>query len=180
MPVALGRESYRILPLIEYFSPIVTVGNFTSIADGVIFCGSMNHAVVTHQKAVSTFPFTYYWKLDYFEESVSRGEIHIGSDVWIGRDALIMDGVNIGDGAIVGIKSVVTKDVPPYAVVVGNPGVIKKYRFSEDKIAKLLEIKWWELKNDMVKEIVPYLKDIDTFLDFYDKNKDKFGPVNRG
>jgi len=167
MPITLGRESYYIPPLIECFSPLVTVGNFTSIADGVMFCGSMNHVVVTHPKAVSTFPFTHSWKVDYFEESVSRGPILIGNDVWIGRDAVIMDGVTIGDGAIIGIKAVVTKDIPPYAVVAGNPAVIKKYRYTEIQIKQLLQIRWWTWDNTLIRERIDDFKDIDVFLARY-------------
>ena len=167
MPITLGKESYYVGQLHEYFTPIITVGNFTSIADDVVFCGKMNHACITHKKAVSTFPFTYYWKADYFEESVSRGEIKIGSDIWIGYQAFIMDGVSIGDGAIVGARTVVTKDVPPFAVVVGNPGVVKHYRFFPDQIIKLLEIKWWDWPEQLIRERMQDFKDIDIFKNKY-------------
>lgn len=75
---------------------------------------------------------------------------HIGNDVWIGAKATIMDGVTIGDGAIVAAGSVVTKNVPPYAVVGGCPAKIIKYRFSQEIIDRLLDIKWWNLPDDEI------------------------------
>ena len=70
-------------------------------------------------------------------------QIIIGHDVWIGRGATIMSGVKIGNGAVIGAQAVVAKDVPPYAVVVGNPGKVIRYRFNKDIISKLQAIKWW-------------------------------------
>jgi acetyltransferase-like isoleucine patch superfamily enzyme len=127
----------------------------------------MNHVCVTHKKAVSSFPFTHLWKVDYFEESVSRGDIIIGSDVWIGHDVFILDGITIEDGAIIGARTVVASNVLPYTVVVGNPGVIKHYRFSPEQITKLLEIKWWDWSNDLIKQRMKDLKDVDIFLNKY-------------
>lgn len=77
--------------------------------------------------------------------------INVGNDVWIGRNALIMGGVNIGNGAVVGAGAVVTKDIPPYAVVGGVPAKIIRYRFPEDIIKKLEEIQWWNLPEDILK-----------------------------
>jgi virginiamycin A acetyltransferase len=90
-----------------------------------------------------------------------------------------MEGVTIGDGAVIGAYAVIAKDVPPYAVMIGNPCRILKYRFSPEKIKELLEIKWWNLKDDIIREIVPQLQDPDNFTEFYENNKDKFGPNNR-
>ncbi|MBR6576442.1 MAG: CatB-related O-acetyltransferase [Akkermansia sp.] len=81
--------------------------------------------------------------------------VHIGSDVWIGNGVFIKNGINIGHGAIVGAHSVVTKDVPPYAIVAGNPAKLIRYRFSEDIIEKLLELKWWELDDDFLR-LLPF------------------------
>ncbi len=74
----------------------------------------------------------------------SRGDTIIGNDVWIGYEAVIMPGVKIGDGAVIAAKSVVTKDVPPYTVVGGNPARPIKQRFSDTEVAQLLEISWWD------------------------------------
>ena len=79
-------------------------------------------------------------------------EINIGNDVWIGTRALIMGGVTIGDGAVVGAGAIVTKDVPPYAIVGGVPAKIIRYRFSEEIIDRLLTMKWWNLPEDVLKE----------------------------
>ena len=70
--------------------------------------------------------------------------VEIGNDVWIGEAVFINDGVKIGTGAVVGAHSVVTKDVPPYAIVAGVPAKMIRYRFDEETIQKLLESKWWE------------------------------------
>lgn len=89
-------------------------------------------------------------KHDFDENPIS----HIGNDVWIGTRAIIMDGVSIGDGAIVASGAVVTKDVPPYAVVGGVPAKVIKYRFSQEMIDRLLEIQWWLLPDDEITKIV--------------------------
>lgn len=79
-------------------------------------------------------------------------EINIGNDVWIGARAMVMGGITIGDGAVVGAGAIVTKDIPPYAIVGGVPARIIRYRFSEDIIAKLLELKWWDMPDEVLKE----------------------------
>lgn len=96
---------------------------------------------------------------------------HIGNDVWIGAKSIVMDGVNIGDGAIVAAGSVVTKDVPPFAVVGGAPAKIIKYRFPLDVINRLEEIQWWNLPDEKITEVIdlfhiknPTLEDINHFF----------------
>ena len=81
-----------------------------------------------------------------------KGDINVGNDVWIGAMSTIMSGITIGDGAIVGAGSTVTKDVPPFAIVAGNPGKIVKYRFTEEQIEKLLQISWWDWEENKIKE----------------------------
>jgi hypothetical protein len=81
-----------------------------------------------------------------------KGDIKIGNDVWIGATSTIMSGVTIGDGAVIGAGSTITKDVPPFAIVAGNPGKIVKYRFTEEQIEKLLQIAWWDWGEDKIKE----------------------------
>jgi len=149
----------------------IYIGKFSQIAPKVVFCGAINHHWVKYKKAVSIFAFDSQWKMpNWFPElTISRGPIVIGNDAWVGRGSFILDGVTIGDGAIVGAMSVVAKDVPPYAVVVGNPAKIVHYRYSEDQIKKLLAIKWWDWPEDLIKERLEDFKDIDVFVDKYFK-----------
>jgi virginiamycin A acetyltransferase len=95
-----------------------------------------------------------------------KGDITIENDVWIGANSTIMSGVTIHNGAIVAAGSVVTKDVPPYAIVAGNPGKIVKFRFTEEQIKNLLEISWWDWNEDRIKESAMTLwsRDIDFFI----------------
>ena len=88
----------------------------------------------------------------------------IGNDVWIGQSATIIDGVKIGDGAIIGTGSMVTKDIPPYAIAVGVPAKVIRYRFTEEQIAKLLELKWWDKSEEWIKENADKFEHIDNFI----------------
>ena len=92
------------------------------------------------------------------------GSVIIGNDVFIGANVSILPGVNIGDGAIIGTGAVVTKDIPPYAIAVGVPAKVIKYRFSDDHIKDLLEIKWWNFEEKQLKDIVTFFDDIDGFI----------------
>lgn len=112
------------------------IGKYCSISSEVTFLLSDEHNI----QSVSSFPFKTFWG---HEKPFSKGNIVVGNDVWIGYRATIMSGVIIGDGAVIGAGAVITKDVPAYAVVVGNPGQIVKYRFSPEKIDYLLKLKWW-------------------------------------
>ena len=99
-----------------------------------------------------------------------KGDIIIQNDVWIGAKSTIMSGVKISNGSIVGAGSVVTKDVPPYAIVAGNPAKIVKYRFTEEQIGKLLSIAWWNWDEQKIKEnaMTMWSDDIDEFIEkFY-------------
>lgn len=121
------------------------IGKFCQIASGVTFImNGANHL----QDSVSTFPFAIFgedWKDAMEGKSYpTKGDIEIGNDVWIGFDATIMPGVKIGDGAIIGSKSVVAKDVEPYSIVGGNPAKLIRKRFSEQRIEELLEMQWWD------------------------------------
>ncbi len=122
------------------------IGKFCSIACGTRFLfNSANHALAS----LSTYPFPIFfeeWNLDGKDVATAwdnKGDIVIGNDVWIGYEAVIMSGVTIGDGAIIGTRALVTKDVPPYTIVGGIPARQIKKRFCEDTISQLLQIKWW-------------------------------------
>lgn len=126
------------------------IGSFTSIASGVILGGARHPIEWLGMSPV------FYKGRDSIRKKFVEFElpppriVSIGNDVWIGRNAIILPGVNVSDGAVVGAGSVVTKDVPPYAVVAGNPARVLKYRFDEDIIKSLLRIKWWNLSDDEI------------------------------
>lgn len=131
----------------------LVIGKFCSIACGARFLfNSANHAL----GSLSTYPFPIFyeeWGLDrshVTEAWDNRGDIIVGSDVWIGYEAVILSGVTIGDGAIIGARAVVTKDVPPYTIVGGAPARAIRRRFSEDTIAALLDIRWWDWPRERI------------------------------
>jgi len=121
----------------------VIIGNFCSISPGVVMITGGIHCM----NWVSSFPFRIRWKMDgAFQDGMpyTKGDIIIGSDVWIGTDAMILSGVTIGDGAIIASRSVVTENIPPYAIVAGISAKIIRFRFNQDAVEQLLRIKWWE------------------------------------
>ena len=129
------------------------IGKFCSIACGAKFLfNSANHT----QSSLSTYPFPLFfeeWNLEKKDVTKSwdnKGNIIIGNDVWIGYEAVILAGVTIGDGAIIGTRAVVTKDVPPYTIVGGVPAKPIKKRFSEEIISKLLDIQWWNWSDEKI------------------------------
>lgn len=136
----------------------ITVGNYTSIGSYVQMHTLHNHACIKYPQLVSTA------QLPGYPHPNAEEKIVIGSDVWIGRNAVLLGNITIGDGAIIGAFSVVAKDVPPFAVVVGNPAIIKRYRFSEEQIQRLLEIRWWDFPEEEIQAIKDDLLDIDVFL----------------
>ena len=129
-------------------------GKFCSIACGVKFLfTSANHAM----NSLSTYPFPIFfeeWGLDVkniTDAWDNKGDIIIGNDVWIGYEAVILSGITIGDGAIIGTRAVVTKDVPPYTIVGGVPAKPIRKRFDDVTIARLLELKWWDWSEERIK-----------------------------
>lgn len=134
------------------------IGRFCQIAAGVEFM--MNGA--NHQmNAVSTFPF---YTLEGWDAAPPapvdlplKGDTVIGSDVWIGQNALILPGTHIGDGAIVGANSVVGGSVGPYTVVAGDPARVVKKRFDEELTGLLLRLKWWEKSVEEINALIPLL-----------------------
>ncbi|MEW5859165.1 MAG: CatB-related O-acetyltransferase [Cyanobacteriota bacterium] len=130
----------------DSFASRLIIGKFCAIATNVKFImNGANHKL----DAISTYPFPAFghgWEkaMDKLINLPTRGDTMIGNDVWMGYEALFMPGVKIGDGAVIAARSVVTKDVPPYTVVGGNPAHPIKQRFSDDEVMQLLEIKWWD------------------------------------
>ena len=141
----------------------LVIGRFCQIAAGVEFV--MNGA--NHQmNAVSTFPFYTLegWNMDppALSDLPLKGDTVIGSDVWIGQNAVILPGVRIGDGAIVGANSVVGSDVDPYTIVAGNPARLLRKRFDDELIALLLRFRWWDRDVGEIDSLIPLLTCGDT------------------
>lgn len=137
----------------EFIGDKLIIGRFCAIAEGARFImNGANHVL----SGFSTYPFNIFghgWEAGFHEESWRRevrGDTVVGNDVWIGFEAVIMPGVKIGDGAIVGGKAVVTHDVPPYAVVAGNPAEVVKMRFDPATVRRLLQIAWWNWPVDKI------------------------------
>ena len=142
------------------------IGKFCSIACGAKFLfTSGNHSMQSF--STYTFPIFYEeWGLD--GKAIrsawdNKGDIVLGNDVWIGYEAVILSGVTIGDGAIVGARAVVTKDVPPYTIVAGVPARPIRKRFDEETIAKLQALRWWDWDEEKIKRCIPAIQsgDID-------------------
>jgi len=133
------------------------IGKYCSIGSGAVFimAGNQGH----RSDWISTFPF--YYQANIFKEAKNpyekAGDTTIGHDVWIGTEAMILSGITIGTGAVISARAVVTKDVEPYAIVGGNPATVIKYRFSEKKIATLLQLKWWDWSEEKIKQNMDFL-----------------------
>ena len=151
----VGFEKNNVL----YHYPInrdrLIIGKFCSIACGAKFLfNSANHTL----SSLSTYPFPLFfeeWGLEKRNVADSwdnKGDIVLGNDVWIGYEAVIMAGVTIGDGAIIGARAVVTKDVPPYTVAGGIPAKPIKKRYPEETIAALSELKWWDWPENRIAQ----------------------------
>ena len=141
---------------------ICRIGKFTSIGYNCEI-GGYKHPY----NYMSTSPYTYGPKNIFGDECIYnqlRDEVCIGNDVWIGSKSIIMQGVTIGDGAVIGANSVVTHDVKPYEIVVGNPARHLKYRFSQEIIEKLNELKWWDNYN--TNEIREIMKKGENFIKY--------------
>lgn len=150
-----------------------TVGNFTAIGKDVVITVGQHPTDYLTSHSIFYKKGNWGWHDDWIApiNFVSNKRVVIGNDVWIGRRALIMDGVKIGDGAIVAAGAVVTKDVPPFAIVGGVPAKIIKYKYSQDVIDRLEEIKWWNLPDEEITKRIdlfhiqnPTLEDINRFF----------------
>lgn len=131
------------------------IGKFCSIACGAKFIfNAANHKL----NALTTYPFPIFfeeWGLSYDVKDIAtawdnKGDIVIGNDVWIGYEAIIMSGVTIGDGAIIGTRAVVTKDVPPYTIVGGVPAKVIRRRFDDDTVKRLQNLRWWDWEEEKI------------------------------
>ena len=146
--VEVGKYTYGDLNILNFSDEVhVKIGHYCSIASNVYFLACADHNINT----ISTFPYKVKCLYCAENEAISKGDIIVGDDVWIGQGAIILSGITIGQGAVVAAGAVVTKDVPPYAIVGGNPAKVIKYRFSDDLIGELLKIDYSNLEYDDVK-----------------------------
>lgn len=147
--VTVGNNTYGELNIVSFRNVTrLFIGNFCSIGQNVNFILDAGHIL----NNISTYPFKTALLNYKNEEAISKGNIIIDDDVWIGFGATIMSGVHIGQGAVIAAGSVVTKDIPPYAVVGGVPAKVIKYRFPSDIIDELLKIDYNKMTEDMIKE----------------------------
>ena len=141
----------------------LTIGKFCSLACGVRFLfTSANHTL----HSLSTYPFPIFfeeWGLSTDVDAIAtawdnHGDIVVGSDVWIGYEAVILAGVTIGDGAIIGSRAVVTKDVPPYTIVGGVPARPIRKRFDDATIERLEALRWWDWDEETIRRAIPAIQ----------------------
>lgn len=146
--VSVGNYTYGGLRVFAYTANSrLKIGNFCSIAGEVEFILANDH----YTNHLSTYPFKTKI-LNYSAEAISKGDIVVEDDVWIGERAIILSGVHIGQGAIIAAGAVVSKDVPPYAIVGGVPAKVIRYRFDEKIIAKLLQIDFSQINKELISE----------------------------
>jgi len=153
----IGEWTYgRIKVLAWGHSPTLQVGRFCALGGGTtVFLDDGEHS----PDCISTYPLRMALKKVKPSDSGlgGKGGVVIGNDVWVGDAATILSGVRIGNGAVIGARSVVTKDVPSYAIVVGNPGRVARLRFTPEQIASLEKIAWWNWPLEKIQEAAPLL-----------------------
>ena len=171
----LGKKSYIGKSILEGHHCAISVGNFSSFSWNITFEGLPDND--HHYESISSYSLDHldWYTGDEFVNSQSElCEMNIGNDVWIGRGSFLKCSslrkpLIIGDRAVIASDSVVVKNVPPYAIVGGNPAKIIKFRFSEDVIESLLRIKWWDWSLDKIHDNFKYFNDIEKFISLHDK-----------
>lgn len=156
----------------EFPNVRLIIGKFCSIASNIkVYYGQGYH----DSNNISTYPFGYVHNNEFglpcYNNGKTKGDIIIGNDVWIGDNVTIISGVIIGDGSIIATNSHVTSNVKPYSIVGGNPAKLIKYRFDDEIIQKLLEIKWWDWDTEKIKNFASVLNsgDINLFLEKFNQ-----------
>lgn len=155
--VEIGRNTYGLSKK-SFFVPRenvpVRIGSFCSVGPDVLFICAAEHRVDT----ATTYPLQLVdGKIRNGDGTFGKGPITVGHDVWIGARCIILSGVTIGNGAVIGAGSIVTRDVPPYAIAVGNPARTIRYRFAPDVIERLQSLKWWDWSDDLIRERIELL-----------------------
>lgn len=184
--VSVGQATYGPLNIQEWGHPDehLTIGHYVSISEGVTFLLGGNHPY----QGITTFPVKVKF-LGHAKEAQTKGAITVGDDVWLGHNAMIMSGVTIAQGAVIAAGSVVTRDVPPYAIVAGNPARVIKYRFPDSNIQNLLKINYAfitpehlaELGLDLYKaiEISDYLAPINKLIRISQSHQENSNQINQ-
>lgn len=180
--VEVGRCTYGRIDIRSDTKNMLKIGNFCSIADKVTFMLGLDHPT----NLISTYPFKNY----FFNgiSAISKGDIVLDDDVWIGYNVTILSGVHIGQGAIVAAGAVVTKDVPPYAIIGSVPARIIKYRFSPNVIEQLLQLDYSQLTDKLIHDHKNELsmqidhmspQEIENLFSWFPKKKVDHHSVNR-
>jgi len=164
-----GHEKLNIVCADDKLKHVIKIGKYCSIATDIkIYCGMSNHNL----KSISTFPFKELYGANCEPNVWGKSDPIIGNDVWIGANAVILPGVEIGNGAVIASYSVVSKNVPAYSVVAGNPAAVKKYRFTEEIIKELQDTEWWNIPHDfLLRNIIPDINNTSAFIDKVKKYK---------
>jgi acetyltransferase-like isoleucine patch superfamily enzyme len=161
----------------------IVLGKYCSIAPGVSLVVGGNHVIAN----VSTFPFDnlFLRKGNPTRSYGTTGTTTVGHDVWIGVGAYIGGGAHIAHGAVIGAHAVVAKEIPPYAVAVGNPARVIRYRFTSDQIERLLRLAWWDWPDEKVRENIEWFyRPVAEFLDHFENeyrtcSKEKLSDTGR-
>jgi len=164
----IGSYTYGTPSVLDWSQgSTLKVGRYCSFAGGVTIMLGGQH----RPDWVTTYPFNQLFRnaRSFRGTPTTKGDVVIGNDVWIATEAMILSGVRIGDGAVISARSVVTRDVPPYAIVAGAPAKVTRFRFSDDQIASLLAIAWWNWPMSKVEAAWPLLlsDDVSEFIARY-------------
>lgn len=164
--ISIGRYTYGGATFKLWSeSDRIEIGAFCSFAEGVLVFGGGEH----RPDWVTTHPLRIAFNSPGAGQDGhphSKGPTKIGNDVWVGHGAFILSGVQVGDGACIGAGALVARDVPPYSIIAGNPARLVRFRFSEEQIASLLEIRWWTWPVEQIRRYESLLcsNDIDAFI----------------
>ena len=166
----IGRGSYGDLDVVEFGEgTTLEIGSYCSFARGAQVMLGGNHRI----DWVTTYPFSAIdRRFAHFPgHPQSKGNVVIGNDVWVAREAMILSGVTIGDGAVIGARAVVSRNVPPYTIVAGNPAVEIRPRFPAPLVERLLALRWWDWPDERIAAAMPHLLSdkVEAFLDAAEK-----------